>query len=415
MTDSTKFLRDSVHGNLSLSEFEVELMDSPQIQRLRRIKQLGFISLVYPGANHSRLEHSIGTMFLGSKLADHLELSDYEKRLVRTAALLHDAGHGPFSHVSEAVLDVKHEELTAKVINDTSLNDIITKEFDPKEIIDIINGKGYLGPIVSGELDVDRMDYLIRDSHYTGVAYGVIDVDRIIANLKLKQYLILDVKGVQAAEEALVARYQMYPSVYQHHTTRIVNAMFRRCLKRVIDEDIVNSEDMYKYDDSDIVCMCRNVDETESKNHTFIKDIITRLDNRNLLKGICSTRLNEFETPQEIFEIEKKTLEKCEEDISEDMGIDRDYVILNIPEYPRFDEMKTQVAFGDKLFHLNEISSIVKALQSARFNYPDICLYIPKEDKSKFTHFKLDNYIDLPERSENKFDTVHVEQSKLFE
>lgn len=415
MADSTKFLRDSVHGNLPLSEFEVEVMDSPQIQRLRRIKQLGFISLIYPGANHSRFEHSIGTMFLGSKLADHLELSEYDKNLVRIAALLHDVGHGPFSHVSEAVLDVKHEELTAKVIEDTSLNDVITKEFDPKEIIDIINGKGPLGPIVSGELDVDRMDYLIRDSHYTGVAYGVIDVDRIIANLKLKQYLILDIKGVQAAEEALVARYQMYPSVYQHHTTRIVNAMFRRCLKRVFKEEIVSSKDMYKYDDSDIVCMCRNVDEENSKNNAFIKDMITRLDNRNLLKSICSIRLNEFEDPQEIFKIEKKALDKCEEDISEDMEIDKDYVILNIPEYPRFDEMKTQVALEDRLFHLSEISSIVRALQSARFNYSDICLYIPKEEKEKLKHFKLDNYLDLPERSEDKFDTVHVEQSKLFD
>jgi len=415
MVSSARFLRDSVHGNLSLSEFEVEVMDSPQIQRLRRIKQLGFISLVYPGANHSRLEHSIGTMFLGSKLVEHLELSDYDKNLVRIAALLHDAGHGPFSHVSEAVLDVKHELLTAKVIEDTPLNDIITKEFDSKEIIDIINGKGPLGPIVSGELDVDRMDYLIRDSHYTGVAYGVIDIDRIIANLKLEQYLILDIKGVQAAEEALVARYQMYPSVYQHHTTRIINAMFRRCLKRVFKEKIVNSKDMYKYDDSDLICMCRNVDETESKNNAFIKDMIRRLDNRNLLKSICSVRLNEFETPQEIFKIDKKTLHKSEEEISEDMEIDKDYIILNIPEYPRFDEMKTQVAVEDRLFHLNEISSIVKALQTARFNYPDICLYVPKEDKYKFKHFKLDDYLDLPEKAENKFDTTHVKQSKLVE
>ncbi len=415
MSDSTKFLRDSVHGNLPLNEFEVEVIDSPQIQRLRRIKQLGFISLIYPGANHSRLEHSIGTMFLGSKLADHLDLSEYEKKLVRIAALLHDIGHGPFSHVSEAVLNVKHEVLTAKVIEETSLNDLISQEFDSKEVIDIINGKGALGPIISGELDVDRMDYLIRDSHYTGVAYGVIDVDRIIANLKLKQYLILDIKGVQAAEEALVARYQMYPSVYQHHTTRIVNAMFRRCLKKVFKEGIISSDDIYKYDDSDMLCICRNVDESESDNNAFIKNIITRLDNRNLLKSVCSTRLNEFENPPEIFNINKKVLYKCEEEIGEDMGIDKDYIILNIPEYPRFDEMKTQVALGDELFHLNEISSIVKALQTARFNYPDICLYVPKEDKDKFKNFKLDNYLDLPKRAENKFDKVHFEQSKLFD
>jgi len=415
MSNSVKFIRDSVHGNLQLNEFEVEVMDSPQIQRLRRIKQLGFISLIYPGANHSRLEHSIGTMFLGSKLAEHLELSDYDKNLVRIAALLHDIGHGPFSHVSEAVLDVKHEVLTAKVIKETSLYDIITKEFDSKAVIDIINGKGSLGPIISGELDVDRMDYLIRDSHYTGVAYGVIDVDRIIANLKLKQYLILDIKGVQAAEEALVARYQMYPSVYQHHTTRIVNAMFRRCLKKLLKGNIINSDDIYKYDDSDILCICRNIDETESKDNTFIKDIITRLDNRDLLKSVSSTRLNEFENPTEIFDIKKSVLDKCEEDISEDMGIDKDYVILNIPEYPRFDEMKTQVALGNELFHLNEISSIVKALQSARFNYPDICLYVPNKYKHKFMNFKLDNYLDLPKREENKFNKTHFEQSKLFD
>jgi len=415
MSNSSKFLRDSIHGNTALNEFEIEVMDSPQIQRLRRIKQLGFISLVYPGANHSRLEHSIGTMFLGSKLADHLELSDYDKRLVRIAALLHDVGHGPFSHVSEAVLDVKHEALTAKVIEETSLNDIISKEFDTKKIIDIINGKGSLGPIISGELDVDRMDYLIRDSHYTGVAYGIIDVDRIIANLKLKRYLILDIKGVQAAEEALVARYQMYPSVYQHHTTRILNAMFRRALRKLFNENVVKSEEIYKYDDSDMICICRNVDENESEGLKFVKDIINRLDNRNLLKNVSSTSLNQFEKPQEVFEIDKKTLNKCEKEIGEDKGIDKDYVILNIPEYPRFDEMKTQVAVGEELFHLSEISSIVKALQTARFNYPDICLYVPKEDRDKFKNFKLEDYLDLPEKSKNKFDTIHVQQSKLFE
>ena len=99
-----KFIRDSIHGNLPLTEFEVEVLDYPQVQRLRRVKQLGFISLIYPGANHSRFEHCIGTMHLASKLAEQLELDEHDKELVRMAGLLHDAGHGPFSHVSEAVL-----------------------------------------------------------------------------------------------------------------------------------------------------------------------------------------------------------------------------------------------------------------------------------------------------------------------
>ena len=125
-----KFIRDSIHGNLPLTDFEVEVLDYPQLQRLRRVKQLGFISLIYPGANHSRFEHSIGTMHLASKLAEQLELEEDEKELVRIAGLLHDTGHGPFSHVSEAVFDVPHEELTAIVVKETSLADKLSERFD---------------------------------------------------------------------------------------------------------------------------------------------------------------------------------------------------------------------------------------------------------------------------------------------
>ena len=223
MSEKKKFIRDSVYGDINLNKFEVSIMDMPQFQRLRRIKQLGLISLIYPGANHTRFEHSIGTMNLGSKLAEELELEKDEIELIRTSALLHDIGHGPFSHVSEGVLSVPHEKLTEYVIKNTSMKDLLEEKFDVNEIVDIINGRGHLGPIVSGELDVDRMDYLLRDSHNTGVAYGVIDYERIISNLKLENGLILDIKGVQAAEGALVSRYFMYPSVYQHHTTRVVN------------------------------------------------------------------------------------------------------------------------------------------------------------------------------------------------
>ena len=403
---SGKFIRDSIHGNLPINEFEVNILDYPQIQRLRRIKQLGFISLIYPGANHSRFEHCIGTMHLASKLADNLDLSDYDKDLVRISGLLHDAGHGPFSHVSEAVLDISHEELTAYVIKETSIKDKLSEKFNINEIIDIINGKGKLGPIISGELDMDRMDYLVRDSHYTGVAYGVIDIDRIISNLKLERELILDIKGVQAAEAALAARYQMYPSVYQHHTTRILNSMFRRALTALINDGQVDSKDMYKYDDGDMVSLCRR---TEGLANEYME----RLDNRRLLKVSHSAPVNLFKNPEALFKIEKEKLTKAEEEISEDFGIDKDYIILDIPDYPHFDEMKTLVSFGDKLYNLNEISSIVGALSSARFNSPDICLYVSKEDKDKLKRFKFENYLDLPEMV-NKLDSIHVNQARLF-
>ena len=402
-----KFIRDSVYGDIRLNEIEVEVMDNPQFQRLRRIKQLGLISLIYPGANHTRFEHSIGTMHIASKLADKLDLNQEDKELVRISALLHDIGHGPFSHVSEGVLSFPHEELTKYVIKNTAIRDIVEKKFDIDKIIEIINGEGKFGPIVSGELDADRMDYLLRDSHYTGVAYGIIDYERIISNLNLNKHLSLDIKGVQAAEGALVSRYFMYPSVYQHHTTRIVNSMFRRGLKKLIDRGVINENDMYKYDDADIIGIFRN-------SEGYPKEIMERLDNRNIFKRVKTIRLDNFKTPEKLYKIGNKELRKAEEEIAMDYDIDKDYVILNIAEYPRFDEMKTEVSVDGKLYPLTEISNIIAALSKARFNIPDISLYVPEKEKSKFKKFKMEHYLDLPEIDKEKYHSIHYDQLKLF-
>ena len=401
-----KFIRDSIHGNLPITQYETELIDYPQIQRLRRLKQLGFISLIYPGANHSRFEHSIGTMHLASQLADQLELTNEDKELVRVAGLLHDTGHGPFSHVSETVLEAPHEKITEYVIKNTEISDKLKEKFSLQDITDIIHGKGKLGPIISGELDVDRMDYLMRDSYYVGVQYGVIDTQRLISNLKLEKYLLLDIKGIQAAESLLVARYFMYPSVYQHHTTRILNSMFRRGIQYLINDYGLKPKEMYKYDDSDLICLFRNSDG-------YAKETINRLDNRQLLKTAYKIDVKEFTQPEKIFKIKKDEINKAEEEISEDYGIKRDNVIINIADYPHFDEMKTQVSLNDKLYHLNEISSIVGALSDARFNFPDISIYVPKEDRDKLEKFKIEHYLNLPERK-NRFETMTFDQT-VFE
>lgn len=408
MSEKKKFIRDSVYGDINLNKFEVSIMDMPQFQRLRRIKQLGLISLIYPGANHTRFEHSIGTMNLGSKLAEELELEKDEIELIRTSALLHDIGHGPFSHVSEGVLSVPHEKLTEYVIKNTSMKDLLEEKFDVNEIVDIINGRGHLGPIVSGELDVDRMDYLLRDSHNTGVAYGVIDYERIISNLKLENGLILDIKGVQAAEGALVSRYFMYPSVYQHHTTRVVNSMFRRALKRTIDEKIIDENDIYKYDDNDMISIFRHCD------NPFVNDIMNRLDTRRIMKRVKTIRLDNFKFPEKMYKINQDTLRKAEAEIAEDYGLDKDYVYINIAEYPRFDEMKTQVNVDGRLYPLTKISNIIGALSKARFNIPDISVYVDNDEKSKFAKFKLENYLELPEIDKDKFHGIHYDQIKLI-
>ena len=408
MVEKKKFIRDSVYGDISLNEFEVRIMDMPQFQRLRRIKQLGLISLIYPGATHTRFEHCIGAMHLGSKLSEELDLDEDKLELIRASALLHDIGHGPFSHVSEGVLSVPHEELSKFVITETSMRDLLEEKFNVNEIVDIINGNGYLGPIVSGDLDVDRMDYLLRDSHNTGVSYGIIDYERLISNLSLDDDLILDIKGVQAAEGALVSRYFMYPSVYQHHTTRIVNSMFRRALKKTFDEGIIDEREMYKYDDSDITAKFRSCE------NEYVNDIMYRLDNRIVPKRVKTIRLDNFKFPEKMYKIKAEELRKAEEEIAEDYGLDKDYVFINIAEYPRFDEMKTQVSVDGRLFPLSEISNIIGALSKARFNIPDISVYVPEEEKSKFTKLKLENYIDLPEIDREKFHGIHYDQIKLF-
>ncbi|MGF7118408.1 HD domain-containing protein [Methanobacterium oryzae] len=383
-----KIIRDSVHGNLYLDEFEVRLADTPQVQRLRRVKQLGFTNLVYPGANHSRFEHSIGTMYTASKIAESVGLNDHEKKMLRACALLHDTGHGPFSHVSEGVLNTTHENLTSKVIKETQIADILSEKFNTNDIIDLINGKGRLGQIMSGDLDADRMDYLLRDSYYTGVAYGTIDIERLIHSMKLEDILIIGQKGVQAAESALIARYQMYPSVYQHHTTRIINSMFRRCMKWMFESEIVDLDNIYRYDDIDIISIAR----AQKGN---INDIIKRLDNRDLFKSVFSIKLSDLEEPKDVFRISERKIQRIELEIAEDLGSPPEYTIIDIPEYPFFNEMRTLVSVGDERVTLSEISSLVSALKNLRFNYADISIYIPEEYAKKASNFPFESYIEL--------------------
>jgi HD superfamily phosphohydrolase len=325
-------------------------------------------------------------MYLASKMANHLGLNHEQKRMLRTSALLHDSGHGPFSHVSEAVIANSHEELTTQLIKNSQLGDILKESFNIKEIIDITGGKGSLGQIISGELDVDRMDYLLRDSYYTGVAYGVIDVERLIYNMKLDENLMLKRKGVQAAESMLLARYFMYPSVYQHHTTRIINAMFRRCLNKLFQMKVVNPKEIYRFDDLDIISAARG-------QKGYVHDMIKRLDNRTIYKTVYSLKLEDIQNPDSVFKMTQKKIRDIEIEISEDLKIDKKYVILDIPEYPTFQEMSTLIALNGETKKLGEISSIVNALNEARFNHADLCIYIPEEYSDRAVDFTFKDYL----------------------
>ena len=249
-------IRDPVHGYVKLDDLAQALVGTHQMQRLRWIKQLGLANLVYPGANHTRFEHSLGAYHLARVLADHLGLEEDEKLNVSAAALLHDIGHGPLSHATEAALSpyLRNEhESVIELLNKGMLKDVMAEQgLRPREIQSIINGENKLGQIVSSEIDADRMDYLIRDSHYTGVAYGVIDHLRLIKMMKIHAGdLVVESGGVQAATSLLMSRLLMHPAVYYHHVCRISECMISSGIRWMI-EDGVDAAKIKAMDDMEL-------------------------------------------------------------------------------------------------------------------------------------------------------------------
>ncbi len=235
-----KIINDPVHGFITIpSELIFDLMEHPFFQRLRRIKQLGMSHLVYPGANHTRFHHVIGAMHLMQKALSELqkkgiEITDNEKEGVLIAILLHDIGHGPFSHTLEHSLlkNVHHEEVSLLFMQ--QLND----EFDGKlntaiKIFTDEYPKKFLHQLVSSQLDMDRLDYLQRDSYFTGVSEGVVGSERIIKMLSVaNNELVIIEKGIYSIENFISARRIMYWQVYMHKTVVSSEFMLRSILKR---------------------------------------------------------------------------------------------------------------------------------------------------------------------------------------
>jgi len=252
---ANKRIYDPVHRFVELSTAEARLLDLPPLQRLRRLRQLGLAYFAFPSAEHSRFTHALGAMAMGSRAFDELARrapetfaseadAAYQRRLVRCALLLHDVGHGPFSHACESVLGVAHEERTGEILTiDDMRRGIEALEVDAGDVLGLIVGDPStrfpaLRELVSGpNLDADRMDYLLRDAYFTGVASGRYDADQLVASLRIferggQNVIGIDARGVVALESFVVARYMMFASVYFHHTTRL----FERILQEVLHE-----------------------------------------------------------------------------------------------------------------------------------------------------------------------------------
>lgn len=227
-------IRDTIHGNVELGELEARIIDTAQFQRLRGIRQLGMTHLVYPGAMHTRFEHSVGTMHLASLICGRLGLGREEEAKMRVQALLHDIGHNAFSHESEKAIRKffgSHEEIGKRRIAEGELGDIVRENFSVDEIA------SDAGEIICSDVGADRMDYLQRDAYYTGVSYGMVDTDRVIHTLEMDgEGLLVGKRGLEAAEMLLVGRFMMFSNVYLHKTVRIASAILNRAITGAIAE-----------------------------------------------------------------------------------------------------------------------------------------------------------------------------------
>ncbi|MEM2282536.1 MAG: HD domain-containing protein [Candidatus Hadarchaeales archaeon] len=246
-----KVIHDPVHGGIRLDPTVARLLETAEVQRLRGVRQLGLASLVFPGANHTRFEHALGVAHLSRIFAS--ELGVEEARLLQCAALLHDIGHPPFSHTLEfQMLDhtgKTHEQVALELIegeitlasNLPTCGGVLRKEgIDPAMVCDLISGshpKSYLSQLLHGEIDVDQMDYLLRDSHFTGVALGMIDLPRLRRVLRISRgRLVVEEDGIEAVEGFLTARNLMYSSVYFHRTVRIAELMLANAVELLVRE-----------------------------------------------------------------------------------------------------------------------------------------------------------------------------------
>jgi HD superfamily phosphohydrolase len=262
---SERIYRDPVHNIIRLrtdtdeGRLMVRLIDAFEFQRLRRIKQLGLALFTYQGAEHSRFAHSLGALHLMTRVLDRLSekytIPIEARAAARAAALLHDTGHGPFSHVMEKVMNFHHEEWTRRAVlsQETEIGQVLAEYSPelPEAVASIIEGTfrpGALAQLVSSQLDVDRMDYLLRDSLMTGAKYGYYDLEWIINAIEVDEAsdrIYVSARGLYAVEEYLQARYYMFRQVYYHRTLRSAEAVLRSALRRAL-ELIAAGEDVWR-------------------------------------------------------------------------------------------------------------------------------------------------------------------------
>jgi HD superfamily phosphohydrolase len=417
-----KIIRDPLLGYVHLTKNEVRLIDTSVFQRLRRIKQLANTDLVYPGAVHSRFEHSLGVLETAFRIAQRIPSinSDQDKmRQIRYAALLHDIGHGPYSHVFEDIIArttnnprFTHEMITQDILQiDDDIKSILGSDING--VLDLLGGSQRNKveySIISGPLDADKLDYLRRDSYHAGVAYGVFDATRVLYTLKEikgkvlgaeESYLGADMKGREAIIGMLLAHYYMHEAVYSHKTRRIADAMLVRSAELALEEKSLDLNLFsYAHGDSDFIANFKLLDDRNllslllKKTKGDAKIIAQRLRHRRLFKAVFGTDFSVFEPRRRdhFQRMELRDIKKLEEQIGEQLKKDPSYVIVDRQSIrnPLYREPGSippraeQILLQDKNNRPVELSDVPSPISGATMKFVErLWVFVPVKDDAE--------------------------------
>ena len=391
---------DPIHDFVRVYDNELKIIDTPIFQRLRRIRQLSGAHLIYPGAQHTRFEHSLGVMHIasmaGQVLAEKGVVSSDDIQNLRLAGLLHDIGHGPFSHLFEEIFEEKrkisHEDLGRDIILKTEIGDIISKNgFDKKLITKLAFGDSklqFMNEIISGVLSADMMDYLLRDGYFTGAEHAKIDHHRLTHSLDVyKNKLALDKSSLVNFETMMISRYQMFKAVYFHKTVRAGEVMLLEAMDLAEDELDLSSMNLDEYlqlSDDVILAKLLNLPEHNSKLKAS-KKIATDYLNRNLFKSV-------FETTLAGKAITKKHMQELRGEISKKSKIDINEIFVDssntpsIPLSPSKKESKSIILLendGNKTTAKEILISQIKLVSAMSGFMKILRVYTPAKNRKK--------------------------------
>lgn len=341
-------MRDAIHGNIEFDETECKIINTPEMQRLRYIKQLDMAYLVFPGANHCRFEHSLGSMHVAKELISHI-YGDGEKEL-SYVGLLHDIGHGPFSHLSEFVMEKylkkSHEQIGEEVLVSSGIKDILEESgLSFRKIVDYFRDSKKVD-LVGGALGSDRIDYLMRDSHYTGVAYGIIDYERLKGRLVPSngRVAITDA-GVSGAESLLIARYFMHSNVYMHHAKLIAAKMMQNAISASLEAGEASADELVSMTDNNLVSVLLASEEKSAR------EIAKRIMNRQLFKRAYYESISKNIDTEEL---------EC---AIEGAGFSREDFVVCVRSFRgENDDIEVVDRDGSRIGMLTELSPLIKTL-----------------------------------------------------